>query len=48
VGFYLVKVQDLLYKNDLKIQLEFKVLVKKGTNKMKSYLQTIDFQHNKI
>ena len=39
-----VKSRFLLYKNDFKFQLEFKVVVKKGTNKIKSSLQTIDFQ----
>ncbi len=34
-----VKVRDLLYKNDFKFQLGFKVVVvKKGTNKIKSSL----------
>ena len=39
-----VKSRFLLYKNDFKFQLGFKVVVKKGTNKIKSSLQTIDFQ----
>ena len=38
----------LLYKTDFKIQLGFKVVVKKGTNKIKSNLQTIDFEHDTI
>ena len=43
-----VKSSFLLYKNDFKFQLGFKVLVKKGTNKIKSSLQTIDFEHDTI
>jgi len=43
-----VKSNFLLYKNEFKIQLGFKVAVKKGTNKIKSSLQTIDFEHNTI
>ena len=43
-----VKRRFLLYKNDFKFQLEFKVVVKKGTNKIKSIMQTIDFEHGKI
>lgn len=43
-----VKSRFLLYKNDFKIQLGFKVVVKKGTNKIKSSLQTIDFEHDTI
>ena len=43
-----VKSRFLLYKNDFKIQLGFKVVVKKGTNKIKSSLQTIDFEHGTI
>ena len=38
----------LLYKNDFKIQIGFKVVVKKGTNNIKSSLQTIDFEHDTI
>ena len=38
----------LLYKTDFKIQLGFKVVVKKGTKKIKSNLQTIDFEHDTI
>ena len=43
-----VKSSFLLYKNDFKIQIGFKVVVKKGTNKIKSILQTIDFEHDTI
>ena len=43
-----VKSRFLLYKNDFKFQLGFKVVVKKGTNKIKSSLQTIDFEHDTI
>jgi len=43
-----VKSRFLLYKNDFKFQLGFKVFVKKGTNKIKSSLQTIDFEHDTI
>ena len=43
-----VKSRFLLYKNDFKFQLGFKVVVKKGTNKIKSCLQTIDFEHDTI
>ena len=43
-----VKSSFLLYKNDFKFQLGFKVVVKKGTNKIKSNLQTIDFEHDTI
>ena len=43
-----VKSRFLLYKNDFKIQIGFKVVVKKGTNKIKSSLQTIDFKHDTI
>ena len=43
-----VKVRDLLYKNDFKFQLGFKVVGKKVTNKIKSRLQTIDFMHETI
>ena len=43
-----VKSRFLLYKNDFKFQLEFKLVVKKGTNKIKSSLQTIDFEHDTI
>ena len=43
-----VKSRFLLYKNDFKIQIGFKVVVKKGTNKIKSILQTIDFEHDTI
>ena len=39
-----MKSRFLLYKNDFKFQLGFKVVVKEGTNKIKSSLQTIDFQ----
>ena len=38
----------LLYKNDFEIQIGFKVVVKKGTNKIKSILQTIDFEYDTI
>ena len=41
-----VKSRFLLYKNDFKFQLGFKVVVKKGTNKIKSSLQTIDFEYD--
>ena len=47
-GFFIVKSRFLLYKNDFKFQLGFKVIVKKGTNKIKSSLQTIDFEHDTI
>lgn len=43
-----VKSSFLPYKNDFKFQLGFKVIVKKGTNKIKSSLQTIDFEHDTI
>ena len=43
-----VKSSFLLYKNDFKFQLGFKVVVKKGTNKIKSSLQTIDFEYDTI
>ena len=43
-----MKSRFLLYKNDFKFQLGFKVVVKKGTNKIKSSLQTIDFKHDII
>jgi hypothetical protein len=43
-----VKSRFLLYKNDFKFQIGFKVVVKKGTNKIKSSLQTIDFEHDTI
>ena len=43
-----MKSRFLLYKNDFKIQTGFKVVVKKGTNKIKSSLQTIDFEHDTI
>ena len=43
-----MKGRFLLYKNDFKIQLGFKIVVKKGTNKIKSSLQTIDFEHDTI
>ena len=43
-----VKSRFLLYKNDFKFQLGFKVVVKKGTNKIKSSLQTIDFEYDTI
>ena len=46
--FKCVKSRFLLYKNDFKFQLGFKVIVKKGTNKIKSSLQTIDFEHDTI
>ena len=39
-----MKSRFLLYRNDFKFQLGFKVVVKKGTNKIKSSLQTIDFE----
>ena len=48
VEVVIVKSHFLLYKNDFKIQMEFKVVVKKGTNKIKSSLQTIDFEHDTI
>ena len=44
----IVKSRFLLYKNDFKFQLGFKVVVKKGTNKIKSSLQTIDFEYDTI
>ena len=43
-----MKSRFLLYKNDFKIQIGFKVVVKKGTNKIKSSLQTIDFEYDTI
>ena len=43
-----VKSSFLLYKNDFKFQLGFKVVVKKGTKKIKSSLQTIDFEYDTI
>ena len=43
-----MKSSFLLYKNDFKIQLGFEVVVMKGTNKIKSSLQTIDFEHDTI
>ena len=43
-----MKSRFLLYKNDFKFQLGFKVVVKKGTNKIKSSLQTIDFEYDTI
>ena len=43
-----VKSRFLLYKNDFKFQLGFKVVVKKGTNKIKSSLQTIVFEYDTI
>ncbi len=43
-----MKNRFLLYKNDFKIQIGFKVVVKKGTNNIKSILQTIDFEHDTI
>ena len=46
--FKCVKSSFLLYKNDFKFQLGFKVVVKKGTNKIKSSLQTIDFEYDTI
>tara|TARA_B100001173_G_C15512352_1_gene347767 strand:- start:117 stop:374 length:258 start_codon:yes stop_codon:yes gene_type:complete len=46
--FKCVKSRFLLYKNDFKIQIGFKVVVKKGTNKIKSILQTIDSEHDTI
>ena len=46
--FYMVKRSFLLFKNDFKFQLGFKVVVKKGTNKIKSSLQTIEFENNTI
>jgi len=46
-GYYFVKNRFLLYKNDFKIQIGFKVVVK-GTNNIKSILQTIDFEHDTI
>ena len=49
VRFSAVKSRFLLYKNDFKFQLGFKVVVvKKGTNKIKSSLQTINFKHDII
>ena len=44
----MVKSSFLLYKNNFKFQLGFKVVVKKGTNKIKSSLQTIDFEYDTI
>jgi hypothetical protein len=44
----MVKSRFLIFKNDFKFQLEFKLVVKKGTNKIKSSLQTIDFEHDTI
>ena len=38
----------LLYKNDFKFQLGFKVVVNKGTNNIKSSLQTIDFEDDMV
>ena len=43
-----MKSRFLLYKKDFKIQIGFKVVVKKGTNKIKSSLQTIDFEDDII
>ena len=43
-----MKSRFLLYKNDFKIQIGFKVVVKKGTNKIKFSLQTIDFEYDTI
>ena len=43
-----MKSRFLLYKNDFKFQLGFKVIVKKGTNKIISSLQTIDFEHDTL
>ena len=43
-----MKSRFLLCKNDFKIQIGFKVVVKKGTNKIKSIFQTIDFEHHTI
>jgi hypothetical protein len=43
-----VKSRFLLYKNYFKFQLGFKVVVRKGTNKIKSSLQTIDFEYDTI
>ena len=43
-----VKSRILLYKNHFKFQLGFKVVIKKGTNKMKSSLQNTDFEHDTI
>ena len=43
-----MKGRFLLYKNNFKFKLGFKVVVKKGTNKIKSNLQTIDFEDNTI
>ena len=48
LGNNVVKSRFLLYKNDFKFQLGFKVVVKKGTNKIKSSLQTIDFEYDTI
>ena len=42
-----MKSSFLLYKNDFKIQIGFKVVVKKKNN-IKSILQTIDFEHDTI
>ena len=43
-----VKSRFLLYKNEFKFQLGFKVVVKKGTSKIKSSLQTIDFEGDTV
>ena len=43
-----MKSRFLLYKNDFKIQIVFKVVVKKGTNKIKYIFQTIDFEDDTI
>ena len=43
-----MKSRFLLYKNDFKIQIGFKVVLKKATNKIKSSLQIIDFEYDII
>tara|TARA_B100002052_G_C15821095_1_gene570541 strand:+ start:45 stop:194 length:150 start_codon:yes stop_codon:yes gene_type:complete len=43
-----VKSRFLLYKNNLKIQIGFKVLVKKGTKKIITSIQTIDFEDDTV
>ena len=43
-----MKSRFLLYKNDFKIQIGFKVVGEKGTNNIKSILQTIDFEYYTI
>jgi hypothetical protein len=46
--FLSVKGNILLYKNHIEFQLTFKVIVKKGTNRIKSKLESIDFKYDRI